>query len=238
MEIAILKLFEKYNESFNRLIGLPQYELPRSLRLFNIRFRLAIDIQIDFKGEISLTKTKQVRDTYVLLIKLMEIWNAYEALFQYAKDTQKYANAKESIFKGYSQNFLTDVGSLIILKSTLNEIKSKYNDDSNFKNDFNQLIKRIEDDDRIKHTLTESCKSIIEFFEGTKSISGIETIALIYAERNMYYHNGETAKMGMRYGNRQFLLRTLTSGFYRHMLLLITKILEMEYKEKIITAGN
>ncbi|MEM5871733.1 MAG: hypothetical protein QW051_02560 [Candidatus Aenigmatarchaeota archaeon] len=214
MNRDILNLFVNYNQSFERLKDLLQDELPRSLRLFNIRLRLAFDIQIDFKGEISLTKTKEVKKTYVLLIKLMEIWNAYEALFHYAKDTKKYVNVKESIYKAYSQTLLNEVGSLTILKNTLDELKKKYDSNKNFKSDFKQLIKRIEDDDRIRPNLTESCKSIVEYFEGNKTISGIEMIALIYAERNMYYHNGETAKMGMRYGNRQFLIGTLTTGFY------------------------
>lgn len=231
MDNEFLNLFGKYNQSFERLKDLLQDEIPRSLRLFNIRLRLAIDIYIDFKGEISLTKSKEVRDTYVLLIKLMESWNAYEALFHYVKGTKKYANAKESVYKAYSQTFLTEVGSLTSLKDTLDQLKTKYTTNKNFKSDFEKLVKRIEDDDRIRSNLTESCKNIIEYFEGNKNISGIEIIALIYAERNMYYHNGETAKMGMRYGNRQFLIKNLTTSFYKHILLLATTIIDKEYDE-------
>ena len=231
MNHEIKILFDDYNQKFDSLKELLQDELPRSLRLFNIRLRLAVDIQIDFLGDVSLTKTKEVRDTYVLLIKLMESWNAYEALFHYVKTTGKYANFKESIFKVYSQTFLTEVGSLDILKQTLDILKTKYINDNNFKADFEQYIKRIEDDDRIKAKLTESCKNTLEYFEGQKSISGIEILALIYAERNMYYHNGETAKMGMRYTNRQYLINQFTDCFYRHILMLTSKILEKEFDE-------
>jgi hypothetical protein len=231
MNPEIRILFDDYNQKFDSLKELLQDELPRSLRLFNIRLRLAIDIQIDFKGEVSLTKTKEVKDTYVLIIQLMESWNAYEALFHYVKDTGKYANVKESIFKAYSQTFLTEAGSLSILKQTLDTLKIKYNSDANFKADFGQYIKKIEDDERIRTKLTESCKSTIEYFDGQKSISGIEILALIYAERNMYYHNGETAKMGMRYSNRQYLINQFTDCFYRHILLLTSKILEKEIGE-------
>jgi hypothetical protein len=231
MDNDIAILFQTYNHSFEKLKEILQDELPRRLRLFNIRLRLAIDIQIDFKGEISLTKTKEVRDTYVLLIKLMESWNAYEALFHYVKETNKYANTRESIYKAYSQTFLIEVGSLPVLKSTLDTLKLKYNTEIDFAIDFKQLIKRIEDDERIKPNLTESCKNILEYFEGNRVISGIEIIALIYAERNMYYHNGETAKMGMRYGNRQYLIQSLTSSFYKHILLLTTIILDKEYED-------
>ena len=124
---------------------------------------------------------------------------------------------------------------MTILKDTLDQLKTKYNTDNNFKNDFKNLIKKkIEDDNRIRQNLKESCKNIVEYFEGKKSISGIETIALIYAERNMYYHNGEDARMGMKkYKNRQFLIRTLTTGFYKHILLLATMIIKKGYDEKM-----
>jgi len=231
MDNEMKELFQNYNQNYSQFKDLMQANLPRSLRLFNIRLRLAIDIQIDFKGEISLTKTKEVRDTYILIVKMMESWNVYEALYHYTKEKDEYANTKTSIYKTYSQTLLKEAGSLALLKETLDNLKQKFNNKENFKQDFEELIRRIEKDERIKSKLTESCKSILEYFEGNKTISGIEIIALIYAERNMYYHNGETAKMGMRYINRQFLIKTLTSCFYKHILLLTTKILEKEYRE-------
>jgi len=113
----------------------------------------------------------------------------------------------------------------------LDTLKNKYENDEIFKQDFKQYIERIKDDERILPNLTENCVNTIEYFDGNKNISGIEIIALIYAERNMYYHNGETAKMGMRYPNRQYLIRQYTECFYRHVLMLTSKILEKEIDE-------
>jgi hypothetical protein len=232
MDIEIFKLFEIYNKSFDKLNGKLNEELPRSLRLFNIRLRLAIDIQVNFKGEVSLTKSKEVKDIYIKLIKLLEIWNAYEAFYHYLKETNKYVNVNESIYKKYSQTFLNEVGSLPVLKETIDQIKFKFLKDSTFKHDFNELINRIEKDDRIRENLTKSCKNILTYLDRNKNISGIEIIALIYAERNMYYHNGETAKMGMSYRNRQFLIQTLTTGFLKHILLLANWVLNNELESK------
>lgn len=95
MNKDILNLFEKYNLSFKKLKDLLQDELIKSLQLFNLRLWLSIDIQIDFKGEISLIKSKEVKDTYVLLIILMEICNAYKALFHYVKNTKNYPISKK-----------------------------------------------------------------------------------------------------------------------------------------------
>jgi hypothetical protein len=163
----------------------------------------------------------------------MESWNAYEALFHYAKDINKCSNPNGGIYKAYSQMFLMEIGTLSIFRNNLEELRLKYSTENSFKNNFVQLINRIQEDDRIKPRLSSDCKVIMDFFEGGKEISGIEIIALIYAERNMYYHNGETAKMGMNYGNRQFLIRSLTTSFYKHMLILAKSIIDIEYNENV-----
>ena len=232
MDLEIFKLYDIYNKIFDKLNGNLNEELPRSLKLFNIRLRLAIDIQVNFRGEVSLTKSKEVKETYIKLIKLLEIWNAYEAFYHYLKETKKYVNVNESIYKKYSQTFLNDVGSLPVLKETIDQLKYKYLKDTTFKHDFNELINRIEKDDRIRENLTKSCKNILVYLDSNKNISGIETIALIYAERNIYYHNGETAKMGMSYRNRQFLIQTLTTGFLKHILLLAIWVINNELESK------
>ncbi len=161
----------------------------------------------------------------------METWNAYEALFHYVKGLGKYANPKVGKSKVYSQVFLDKVGSLKLLKSAIDDLKESYQKNNDFKNDFDQYIKRIEEDERIKSTLTEDSKSVLEYFNNNKSISGIEILSLIYAERNMYYHNGETAKMGMRYSNRRKLIKAYLSCLKDHTLSLANYILDQEIKE-------
>lgn len=225
------ELFRQYNQKFENLKDLMQDELPRSLILFNIRFRLALDILIDFKGEIFLSKKKTVRDTYVKIIRLMETWNAYEALFHYAKDIGKYANPKANKARIYSQTFLKEVSSLSLLKESVDGLKANYTNKPKFKTDINQYIKRIEDDDRIKSTTTVDAKRFLEYMKGEKSISGIEILSLIYAERNMYYHNGETAKMGMCYSNRKLLIDKYIDCLINHTLKLANYILDAEIKE-------
>ena len=223
-----MKTFNDYERLFESLKTKLKDKFPRSLSLFNIRFRLAHDILIDFKGEISMTKSMGVRNTYKLIIRLMETWNSYEALFHYVKELGKYCNPKENITKVYSQTFLNQIGSLSLLKTKLDSIKDLYESNNIFKNDFAQLIQRIDDDDRIRPKLKAACNSVLEYFDNKKSISGIEIIALIYAERNMYYHNGETAKMGMSYTNRQRLINIYQDCLENHILILSTYIMQEE----------
>ena len=213
-------LFRQYQSKFDDLRNLMEDELPRSLRLFNIRFRLAVDIEIDFKGKISLTKTKQVRDTYILIVKLMEAWNAYEALSKYARVAGSHVNKKAIKSKIYSQVFLKSVGSMEILEETLNWLKSKYDENNRFKTDFVQYIARINNDPELGKIIKDDAKNVLACLKNKKSISGIEILSLIYAERNMYYHNGETAKMGMAYSNRMPLIRKYRESLTAHTLKL------------------
>ncbi|MCU7807790.1 MAG: hypothetical protein KZQ73_07975 [Candidatus Thiodiazotropha sp. (ex Semelilucina semeliformis)] len=199
-------LYYEYEENLRQLRELEQDDLARSLRLFNIRIRLAIDIQIDFKGEISLTKTKEVRDTYVLLIQLMELWNAYEALSHYVAEVTDHLVKKVSKSKIYTQTYLKQVGSLSSLAKTIASIREMYKKSTTFREDFDNYIERIKEDEKLSKTLKDDATSIGRHAKEGIDISGIEVLSLIYAERNMYYHNGETAKMRMRYSNRKKLI--------------------------------
>ena len=228
MEQETLFLFDNFNNSFDNLKNKLQNDLPRNLRLLNIRLRLAIDMKIDFKGEISLTKTKQVRDTYGFLIKMIECWNSYEVLFNFIAEVENHHKTSINFENKYFTSLLIESESISILKETLNQLKSKYTSDKKFNLDFNHFIKRIIEHKKIKTQLTNFSKNTLAYFNGNNNLSGVETIALIYAERNMYYHNGETVKMGMSYSNRQFLIQTLTRGFIKHILLLSTYIIEKE----------
>lgn len=178
--------FNQYEQNLSLLRELEQDDLPRSLRLFNIRIRLAIDIQINFKGMISLTKTKEVRDTYVLIIQLMELWNAYEALSHYVSEATSHVAKGVSKSKIYTQKFLKEVDSLSALELTAQSILSSYKGSRTFKDDFDSYIVRVENDEKLSKSLKADATSIREYVKEEKTISGIEILSLIYAERNMY----------------------------------------------------
>lgn len=220
------RLFVQYSSKFDELRDLEQDELPRSLRLFNIRLRLAFDIEIDFKGKISLTKTKEVRETYVLIIQLMEAWNAYEAFSHYANEVSSHVVQKVSKSKIYTQAFLTAVGSMQTLKDALSWLNSEYANNGRFKKDLAQYITRLRQDSHLTKTLKEDAKDLLSHLNGEKTVSGIELLSLIYAERNMYYHNGETAKMGMAYSNRKKLITKYRETLIEHILKLAIHIID------------
>lgn len=60
--------------------------MPRSLRLFDIRFRLALDLKIDFEGGRAKVKSRGVKPAYQSLYRLVDMFNAYEAYVSYQND--------------------------------------------------------------------------------------------------------------------------------------------------------
>ncbi len=219
-------LFREFEAAHQELEEVMDAELPRSLRLFNIRFRLALDITIGFEGKVSLTKTKVVRETYSLISKLMETWNAYEALSQYASEIGTYVTPGKVKSRIYSQNLLGKAGSLEILQNSLNWLGQEHRRNSQFRKDFQKYINRVIEAPSIKHQLTKDAKNVNNFLQSGKSISGIEVLSLIYAERNLYYHSGEAAKMGMSYSNRKKLVEEYRRVLIAHTLRLATHMIK------------
>ena len=226
------ELYTTYEDNYKTLCELEQDDIERSLRLFNIRIRLAIDIEISFKGNVSLTKTPAVKETYVLIIQLMELWNAYEALSHYVSEVSDHIAKKAGKSKIFTQTFLKIIGSLSILEQAINEIKTNYQVDK-FKKDFNTYIDKVKDDARLSKTLKEDAESIRMYAKNEKDISGIEILSLIYAERNMYYHNGETAKMGMSYSNRKKLISIYKKALLQHTLTVANAIITEQTEASI-----
>lgn len=229
------KLFELFEERFNKLRIIQEANFSRKLKVFNFRFRLALDIVVDYKNDsLSYVKTKEVKTTYILLVKLMELWNSYEALVKYAQSdgcgytvpTKITEKNKLSV-----ENFFTKTKALLLLKELAQIIRKQAEIKERFKKDFDVYTKRIDNCNVVEDEQKALVKKLRAYvFEG-KEITGIEILSLIYIERNMYYHNGETAKLGMSYSNRIFLLSNYLDYLTRMILLNVSYIINEQIKK-------
>ena len=222
------EIFETYRDSLATLQELKQDdELKRTLRTFDLRFRLANDININFSGEISNIRTSEVRSTYSEIYSLLEIWNTYEALLHYAKEII-YLKDNQSPYLKFKEVLNEDIDK--ILYNGLEELEVLYkNATSNFDSYFNRII----NNECIKDKLRQNTKKISDFLTHKipiTNLSGYEILGLIYAERNMYYHNGEAARMGMNYKMRlellKFYKKILVSFILKTAIFIISKEIE------------
>lgn len=72
--------FNNYKSQYDKYLEIMESDIFRSLRVFDIRMRLSLDISVTFNGTISYTKTKSVRDTYSIIFNLLEVFFSLEAL--------------------------------------------------------------------------------------------------------------------------------------------------------------
>ncbi len=175
-----------------------------------------------------ITKSLEAQEAYIKVIKLLERWNTYEALNHYMKELAGYVKKKESIYTMVNSNVLIDSTAMQVLKSCIEKISEKYKTMNEFRNDIEKYFEKINSDNNLKDTLKKSCENIHQYILNGKNITGYEILGLIYAERNMYYHNGETTRMGMKYCNRIELLNIYIECIEDYMLKLVIYILNKE----------
>jgi len=248
MEKELKEIFDKYEKSYQSFSEILKDKGGMHLRnqrliWFNIRIRLAIDIEVSFKGEVSRTKAPNVGETYSLLVKLMESWNSFEILSKYAKEkdkdcfNEKYTFSSAPRFNLFLESVLKKAGCIPVLHYELEILKKKYNDDKKFGEQFKKLLERFESEVE-SETLKKCCLDLIKYFEGKKEKQAQSILGLAYATRNMYYHDGEVAGKEMDYQGRIFLLKSLIYCFQKHILLLASYIITKEINIKQCSYAN
>lgn len=233
------KLFKEYENLYSeyRKLFKSQKDFPRNLRTFDIRFRLALDLEVNYKGKYAFVKTKDVKETYISIIKLMDLWNSYEALIRYApKDKYKLVKLAPSVkkigWRGEIEKFYKKTGAVDDLKKITVIFKQRMNIKGGFKKDFEGYISRLQKSEKVDPEPKKQALAILEHINCGAEISGIESLALIYSERNMYYHDGEAGKMGMSYSNRKFILNAYKECTVNVILKSICHVLKQEIIRK------
>ena len=203
--------FENYEELYDSYISIAGWEeVPRSLRLFDIRFRLALDLQIDFEGGRARVRTDVIKESYQRLYKLVDMFNAYEAFGQFYTTVfgvkcQKGRVKNESPNSDFEE-YLEKTGADKVLKHLAKAIFSRMESKKNFKDNFDTYLDKIVASDRLQDGMLNAFNEMKLDFKQNNSTRVINLLSLIYAERNQFYHNGEAAKMGMTYANRKWIL--------------------------------
>ena len=219
--------FNDYKNQYDKYQEIMESDIVRSLRVFDIRIRLSLDISVSFNGTISYTKTKSVRDTYSLIFNLLEVFFSLEAL-RHCGHEMGY-NSNNGPIQSFSLELIKNAQLYDDLKYYSEKLKSLCKSKSFF-NNINQYFNRFINDQRISNQIKDNIRNIIGYLKSKDiELSGKEFIALAYAERNMYVHNDETARMGMiNYNHRKEILNILYEYVSIFTLKIITYILKNE----------
>ncbi len=190
--------FESFCNSYSELYQKKQSLVSRENRLINLRFRLTLDLNVSIDTRFSETRTEQVKQTYTLLYKFMDLWNVYEIC---CASGEKLCVCEK---KNWNTDFMLKTKTDICLSNCAKEIKNCLSETVFYKHFRNYLehfadLDSIHDNNQKKYT---ELKNKIEKNRDKTDIVNDDILFLMYMERNAFYHGGEAARAGADYSFR------------------------------------
>lgn len=220
-----------YLRCIDELKELCDGELPRGIRQFDIRFRLACSLQISFDSDFSYTKTESTRKTYRGLMQLNDLWFAYEGLFSLSKASGLVKNSGTK-----SDPFLEETTQELGLNHIASLLEPIYRKELLVDNARRQdLCGYIE---YLRASATSQTQ--IKLLDRLKAMTHASEspafslwLALVYAIRNMYVHNTDTAKSGVRsYATKIAVLSVSKDFMIGTMLAISERLLSYEIRDR------
>ena len=202
-------LVDAFISSFNALKKAHSEDvdnMKREARLLDIRYRLSLDLRIDIETRFSHTNDKDVRETYKLIFKFLDLWNAYEICLSYGSvlgqvKTDKTGNIKKSDIGCWEEAFLKKMGIEDFLASEVERFKKTLLKTEKEQEHFKDCLKHFSLLDSIHDTQKKKYNKYLD-----NPLTNFDSDGLLfiqYMERNAYYHGGETAHSGTTYSYRK-----------------------------------
>ena len=221
---------EGYLQCIDELRELCDGELPRGIRQFDIRFRLARSIQISFDSTISYTKTESTKKTYRALIELNDLWFAYEGLYALAK-TRGLLKASGSKSDPFTEDAADAIGLSHIVKLLECRYQSEMLSEPLRRQDYCAYIVYLRD-----NASSSTQKGLLERLrdktDASECLDFSSWLALVYAIRNLYVHNTDTAKSGVKSYATKIAILSISIDFMVGCLLALSeRLLSIEISE-------
>ena len=175
--------------------------LKREARLLDLRYRLSLDLRVGIETEYSSTKGKDVRETYELIIKFMDLWNVYEACQRYGEKLLVFSNRS----KKWNERFLKNNGLEDCLEKHAESFKSQFLSTKSSHQNYIKYLKHFSEVPGIYDTNVNRYNAYIAM--DVKAFDYEQLLFIQYMERNAFYHGGETAKSEVGYAYRKKLLK-------------------------------
>lgn len=191
------KDFAQFEQAFTMLVQAKgnKGDVSRENRLLNLRFRLSLDLQIGIKTALSETKTDNVKNAYICIFKFMDLWNVFELSLRSGKvrksiKTEKITELCDKDFEAMEICKILDTA-----LSKLQSLIEKNKNAEYFVNYKNHLYEITTEGTALQNVLAE--------IKPDAPLTRRQFFALMYAERNAYYHGGEAARAHAPYSFRQ-----------------------------------
>jgi hypothetical protein len=198
-------LFDSYQRTYAAYWASPstKRQAPHSIvRKFDVRMRLALGLQISFDTKYAQTRTPEIAHLYKLTLKINEAWFAYEALLNICESAnlvklQKVGSKTKMLNTDPFEFAVLDNFSLSAEIVAFNEhLQANLLHKNNLRADMIGYVHHL-----IEHSgpgLRKTIRRCLRKLNLDKQLHFVDILNLIYAIRNLYVHNGDAAKTGVK----------------------------------------
>jgi len=227
-EAKFHELYDTYIDVYTKYWDIPEKNRMLSqglVRKFDVRLRLVLGLSIQFNTKYAQTKTPNVAQLYQLKLKLNEIWFAYEALLAVCEEgrhtqvIQMGRHQKLCNTNPFTLNKLAVLGLENEMQAFNTYLAAHLLHDERYKNDTIDYLQYLYDNS--SRGLKPPLKRCIRKIDQQKDLDFVNILSFTYAIRNLYVHNGDAAKTGVKYYTTKVKLLQNVSDF---MVLICLKI--------------
>lgn len=195
------------------------------IRKFDVRIRLVLGMEIKFNKDFAYTKTPDIETIYQLSLKLNEAWFAYESLLNVCEELQlvKYKTKGQQKTLVKTDPFESTQISILDLPKIIhffnNYLREQLFNKSKSHEDLLNYLHYL-----MAHSSTgmsKALKKCLKCLQYKKILNFQEVLTIIYAIRNLYVHNGDAAKSGVKYYHTKL---TLLCNAYDFLVLLCVQV--------------
>lgn len=233
------KVFEQLREEYNSLYPLIKNHVkncglvfndvvPRTLRLFRIRLNLCLGFDISFNTRFALVKDENVRSTYVIIMQCNEAWFAFESLVKHGNSLGITQHGGSAINK-FNENSLSAVPQILeCIRISNRRFRETIYSETKRVVDIENYLKFLQNGSRPR--VRDALVSAESKISNNLDLEHFELLSIIYATRNLFVHEGETAKSGIKNYRNKIRILEIT---YDYLILLELSFLVSFYSEII-----
>jgi hypothetical protein len=234
-KLAALVRFAKANSiGANGKSDLTLYNtyIPQNLRLFRVRLRLAIGLEIGFNLKYAMVKNEPTRQTYVHISKCNEAWFSFESMKGFC-DSFNWSLSTQPTYELFSSPGMIGVDLNDVLLLTNNQIQANIYSNPKIQMDVKKYVGFLKDSSK------PGLKAKLRITEGkidhNQAMETGDLLALAYSIRNTYVHQGVSALSGIeKYKNKILLLKILFDFLILIQLKVIVHAIEHQINQNHI----
>lgn len=195
-QILLQGLYDRYSENTKRLIPMIRQDRNiSSFDSFNKRLKMSWGMKVEFSDNLSITR-EDTRACYTLMLKISDLWFAFEHLVKTASDVISKDEDRNSKVNFYTKDTLESIGFDPITLNFNQLLKTQVLHRAVWRRETYPFIQYLVRDTEggTKKLIADALLHIQE----SRELQAKHIFALAYGIRNVYVHKGVAAALGSK----------------------------------------